>query len=109
MTTTPRPIRDLDVPPVCRLYASPDHRVWPLDRTYVDVNGSEWEWDRHDYDLTAGPEMTSSSFPFLHLPLIGLAVHCGLHSDTTTATAAGELVFQIHDAADAGYTPGDDS
>lgn len=106
MTTIQRPADAPEARPVCRLYASPDHRVWPLNRTYVDVNGSQWEWDRHDYDLAAGPEMTSPSFPFLHLPLIGLAVHCGLHSDTAKATAAGELAFQLHDAADAGYTPG---
>jgi hypothetical protein len=88
-----------------RLYATPDHRVWLLSRTYIDVNGTEWTWDQHPYDLVAGPEMTSPSFPFLHLPLLGLALHCGLHSDTTAAMAAGELALQDHDAAEAGYNP----
>ena len=103
-TVQPRPIADTR-----RVFSGPDHRVWLLNRPYVDVNGTAWSWDGQPYDLVAGPEMTSPSFPFLHLPLIGLAVHCGLHSDTATATAAGELILQLHDAADAGYTPGDAS
>ncbi|MFI6560331.1 hypothetical protein [Streptomyces sp. NPDC050534] len=87
------------------LFRSPDHRIWFLSRTHVDITGTEWAWDQHEFDDVTGPEMVSPSHPFLHLPLLGLAAHCGLHSDTTAAFEAGELVFQLHDAAEAGYTP----
>ncbi|MGW4786167.1 hypothetical protein [Streptomyces sp. NPDC004230] len=91
--------------PVSRIYATPDHRVWLLTRPYLDNLGATWTWDEQPYDLVAGPEMTCPSYPFLHLPLIGLAIHCGLHSDTAPAVAAGELLLQQHDAIEAGYTP----
>lgn len=108
MTTSPapHPIAAPDVQRVRRVYATPDHRVWILSRPFLDLDGTVWQWDGLAYDLIAGPDMVSPSNPLLHLPLTGLAMHCGLHSDTTQATAAGELVFQQHDAAEAGYTPG---
>lgn len=95
-----------DLAHVSRVYATPDHRVWMLTRPYLDIDGTTWTWDQHPYDLTAGPEMVSPSYPVLHMPLIGLVVHCGLHSGTTQATQAGELVFQQHDAAEAGLLGG---
>ncbi|OQQ13048.1 hypothetical protein B0675_40230 [Streptomyces sp. M41(2017)] len=86
-----------------RIFRTADRRLWVLTHPYLDVDGTAWEWDGQPYDRVAGPEMTSPSHPMLHVPLTGLVQHCGLHSDTSQAIAAGELVFQQHDAAEAGY------
>ena len=88
---------------VSRIFRTTDHRMWVLTHPYLDVDGTAWEWDGHPFDRVAGPEMTSPSHPLLHMPLAGLAQHCGLHSDTSQAIEAGELILQQHDAADAGY------
>jgi len=98
MTTTARPA-------IALVYRTKDHRRWLLTRTYLDSLNASWMWDGQPYDPIGGPEMCSPSYPFLHMPLTGLAIHCGLHSDTTAAMAAGELALQDHDAAEAGYHP----
>lgn len=99
----------VDVPasqPRVRLYTTADHRVWNLSSAYVDGFNGHWHWDGEDFDPVAGPEMVADDNPLLHLPLVGLAMRCGLHSDTTTAVAHGELLLQLHDQIEAGLTGG---
>lgn len=94
---------DVSLPrPTVRLYTTVDHRVWNLNAAYVDGFERHWHWDGHDFDQVAGPEMVADDNELLHLPLIGLALRCGLHSDTTDAVAHGELLLQLHDAIEAG-------
>jgi hypothetical protein len=90
--------------PEAVLYVTPDHRVWLLNRDYLDAEDTVWHWDGRQFDTIAGPEMVSPALPLLHMPLIGLARFCRLHSDMRDATARGELVCQQHDATEAGYT-----
>ncbi|WP_407563378.1 hypothetical protein [Streptomyces sp. 184] len=86
------------------LYTTPDHRVWDLGRDYVDNLKTHWKWDGQPYDPAGGPEFTSPEHPLLHVPLIGLAAHCGLRSDPTDAIGHGALLLDAHDAADAGLS-----
>ena len=86
------------------VFQTPDHRVWLLNRDYVDAENTVWHWDGLAFDQVAGPEMVSPSQPLVHLPLIGLAHHARLHSDMSDATAHGELLIQQHDAIEAGLT-----
>ncbi|MEV8523227.1 hypothetical protein AB0451_03565 [Streptomyces sp. NPDC052000] len=99
MTTPTNP----DVP--SRLFTTADHRAWLLTLTYQDADGITWQWDQHPYDLVAGPGMTCPEL-LLHLPLIVLATHCGLHSDTTEPETRGVLLIQIHDSIEAGLPAG---
>lgn len=85
-----------------RLFTTADHRVWNLSSAYVDGFDRHWHWDGTEFDQVAGPEMVADDNPELHLPLVGLATRCGLHSDTSTAVAHGELVLQLHDQIEAG-------
>lgn len=84
------------------LFVTPDHRVWLLNRDYVDADNTVWHWDGAEFDPVAGPEMVSPSQPLVHLPLIGLAHHSRLHSDMRDAKDHGELLLQQHDAIEAG-------
>lgn len=88
------------------VFRTPDHRVWVLARDYVDAEDTVWHWDGRDFDPVAGPEMVSPTQPLLHMPLIGLARHCRLHSDMRDALAHGELVCQHHDEIEAGLAGG---
>ncbi len=92
--------------PTVRLYTTADHRVWNLNAAYVDGFDRHWHWDGADFDPVAGPEMVADDNPLLHLPLIGLATRCALHSDTADAVAHGELVLQQHDQIEAGLNGG---
>lgn len=96
MTTTPIER------PVATLFVTPDHRVWLLNRDYVDGDNTAWHWDGQPFDQVAGPDMVTAEHPLLHMPLIGLARYCRLHSDCSDAVAHGELVLQQHDAIEAG-------
>lgn len=86
------------------LFVTPDHRVWLLNRDYVDVDATVWHWDGRDFDPVAGPEMVSPAKPLEHMPLVGLAKFSGLHSDMHDAVDHGELILQQHDAIEAGLT-----
>ena len=97
--TTPTPIAAV-------LYVTPDHRVWLLNRDYVDANNTVWHWDGAQFDPVTGPEMVSPARPQLHMPLIGLARFARLHTDMRDAADHGELVLQQHDAIEAGLTGG---
>ncbi|MFE3657214.1 hypothetical protein [Streptomyces sp. NPDC059165] len=105
----PRTSDEWDVPaarPRVRLYTTVDHRVWVLTSDFVDSFDRHWHWDGADFDAVAGPEMVADDNPLLHLPLIGLAMRCGLHSDTSTEVAGGALITQHHDQIEAGLTGG---
>lgn len=88
------------------LFTAPDHQVWQLAAQFVDVDGTRWEWDHRAYDAVVGPELISPSYPYLHMPLLGLARYSGLHSDTSEAVAHGALIIQQHDLAEAGLQTG---
>lgn len=92
--------------PRVRLFTTDDHRVWNLASNYVDAFNAHWHWDGQEFDPVAGPEMVADDNPLLHLPLIGLAKRCGLHSDTSEAVAHGELLLQQHDQIEAGLGGG---
>lgn len=101
-------IARLDVPQAVPhlWFTTPDRRVCSLDATFVDINGTRWNWDHRPFDQVTGPELMSPSYPFLHMPLIGLVRHSGLHSDTSEAVAHGALVIQQHDLIEAGLQTG---
>jgi len=91
--------------PLAESFQAPDHTVWCLRRDFIDSSYHLWHWDGQPYRPEVGPAMESPDFPLLRMPLIALIAE-GLHSDTSAAKAAGEMVFQRHDMYEAGLLGG---
>ena len=88
-------------------YTAPDHSVWVLQckygvRQFVDIDGDSWQWDGITFDKVAGPDLINVAHPLLHMPLLGLSMHCALRTDMAPFVAAGEMQLQVHDEIEAG-------
>lgn len=60
------------------LFIDQQNRVWSLNQDAIDLNGDLWAWDGQPIDPAAGPDLHSVAHPLQHMPLLGLAKHCGL-------------------------------